>query len=63
MTAIIALLFGAGLTLAAIAGAAIFLAATLHLLRSAWRSTSDSLDRAAARAEAAAARVSQPRAL
>jgi hypothetical protein len=61
MTAIIALFFGAGLTLSAIAGTAIFAAAALHVLRSAWRSTEESLDKAAARVDAARRQISQPR--
>jgi len=61
MTAIIALFFGAGLTLSAVAGMAIFAAAALHGLRSAWRSTVESLDKVAARVEAASAEISQPR--
>ena len=63
MTAIIALFFGAGLTLSAIAGMAIFAAAAVHMLRSAWRSTAESLDKAAARADAARTEFSHPRSL
>jgi len=63
MAAIIALFFGAGLSLSAIAGMAIFAAAALHALRAAWRSIEESLDKAAARVDAAGRQISQPRSL
>ena len=63
MSTIIALFFGAGLTLSAIAGMAIFAEAALRLLHGAWTWSAESLRRAAAESAAAGKEISHPRTL
>lgn len=62
MSTIIALFFGAGLTLSAIAGIVVFASAALHLLRAVVASLLDSLDRTLARTVASREEISRPRA-
>ena len=59
---IIALFFGAGLTLSAIAGVAVFAAAALELLRSLLDSSLDAIESALARTQTFGKEISQPRA-
>jgi hypothetical protein len=59
---IIALFFGVGLTLSAIAGMAVFASAALHLLRALAVSLLDSLERTLARTETFEQEISRPRA-
>jgi hypothetical protein len=62
VSTIIALFFGAGLTLSAVAGVAVFATAALAALRSLWASSLDSLENALARSQAFGKEISQPRA-
>jgi hypothetical protein len=63
METIVALFFGAGLTLSVIAGMAIFAEAALRLLHGAWLWSIEAMQRATAPSALAGKKISQPRTL